>query len=128
MKLLQLILIFSFFTIVNTSAQEYTFHSKIIKTGRCGSSFSGTPTEIQSTIIVNESDKKILVIFADGAAGYDLNILLIKPDDTGTGTTTYQIENNPLGIQTVIIDRDPIRKMIVLVRSDRNCILFGGID
>ncbi len=99
-----------------------------MKTGRCGSNISGTPQEIKSTIIANESDKKVVVIFADGAAGYNLNILGVKPDDSSTGVTTYQIENNPLGIQTVIIDRDPLRKMIILIRSDRNCIFFAGLD
>ncbi|MDQ3191137.1 MAG: hypothetical protein M3Q58_06060 [Bacteroidota bacterium] len=128
MKLLQLILVFTLFLSLNTIAQEYTFYSNVMKTGRCGSNTSGTPKEVKSTIIVNESDNKIVVIFADGAAGYNLNILKIKPDDSSTGVTSYQIENNPLGIQTVIIDRDPLRKMIILIRSDRNCILFAGFD
>lgn len=128
MKVLQLIILFSFFTIVNAFAQEFTFYSSVMKTGRCGSNISGTPKEVKSTIIVNESNKKILVVFTDGASGYDLNILSVRPDDTGAGTTTYQIEINPLGIQTVVIDRDPLRKMIILIRSDRNCILFAGLD
>ncbi len=128
MRSIPLILVFSFLLIANAFSQEYTFYSTVMKVGRCGSNTSGTPRVIKSTIIVNESDKKVVVVFADGASGYDLNILSVKPDDSSTGVTTYQIENNPLGIQSVIIDRDPLRKMIVLIRSDRNCIFFAGFE
>ena len=113
--------------VTNGFGQEYSFYSNLMKIGRCGSNISGTPREINSTIIINEADKKIAVYFEDNSPIFDLDFFSVKPDDTSTGVTIYQIKNNTAGIQTVIVDRDPLRNIIVFVKTDKNCILFGGL-
>ena len=114
-------------SLTNVFGQEYSFYSNLMKMGRCGSNISGTPREINITIIINESDKKIAVYFEDSAPIFDLDFLSVKPDDISNGITIYQIKNNSAGIQTVIVDRDPLRNGVVFVKTDKNCILFGGL-
>ena len=113
--------------VTNGFGQEYSFYSNLMKIDRCGSNISATPREINSTIIINEADKKIAVYFEDSSPIFDLDFLSVKPDDTSTSVTIYQIKNNAAGIQTVIVDRDPLRNIIVFVKTDKNCILFGGL-
>ncbi len=96
-----------------------------MQVGRCGSSYSGTPRQIATTITIDEGDNMIRISYADGTSGYNLKIQSVKPSDDAYGPLSYKIMPDGQGFHTVIYDRDPMRNWVVLMRANNSCIMYA---
>jgi hypothetical protein len=99
-----------------------------MKQGRCGSQFSGTPRVIDTFITINEGDQIIRISYADGTSGYTFKILSLKPSDDSYGSVVYKLQPDGQGFHTLIVDKDPLRNFIFLIRADNNCLIFADLD
>ena len=127
MKKIVLILGISLIVSFHLFSQDHSFYSSYMTVERCGSDNSGTTKPIENYITIHEAENTISIYFAEGGSALEFKIASVKPSDAAYGITAYKVQTNDAGVQTVLLDRDAQRELLILLRKDKFCTIYGPL-
>ena len=108
-------------------SQDHSFYSSYMTVERCGSANSGTTKPIENYITIHEAENTISIYFEDGGSVLEFQIASVKPADATYGITAYKVQTNDAGVQTVLLDRDAQRELLILLTRDKVCTIYGPL-